>query len=168
MIRLSTRFWRKVDRRAREGCWPWLGYTTPRGYGRMWAGRPRFAHRVSWELHHGPIPEGRLVCHHCDNPPCCNPAHLFLGTFKDNSDDMDRKGRRNVLCGEQSPRAKLTAATVLAIRARRSAGEAADALATEYGITRHYLLSIVRGDRWRRIDGDRVNFVQPVIQGGQS
>lgn len=92
----SDRFWSKVDRTG-TGCWLWLASLTGAGYGQFWLnGRREGAHRVAWELTYGPIPDGLLVCHDCpdgDNPRCVNPAHLFLGTTKDNADDMVAKGR---------------------------------------------------------------------------
>lgn len=92
---LTERFWRKVDKSAGpEGCWPWTGSRHGFGYGFVSAGgKRRGAHRVSWELANGPIPDGLSVCHRCDNPPCVNPAHLFLGTVGDNTRDMMAKGR---------------------------------------------------------------------------
>lgn len=92
----EDRFWSKVDRRSENECWPWLGKAkTSFGYGRLTMGRSvnLKAHRVSWELSFGPIPDGMNVCHKCDNPSCCNPHHFFLGTKKDNTHDMMRKGR---------------------------------------------------------------------------
>ena len=90
----GARFWPKVDRSGGLGaCWPWTGATGDRGYGHFWDGaRYRHASRVAWILTHedpGPL----FVLHRCDNPPCCNPAHLFLGTHQDNMDDMTEKGR---------------------------------------------------------------------------
>lgn len=83
-----------------NGCWGWLGSTNGRGYGQLSSrhgrgGSPEKAHRVSYEFHHGPIPKGMVVCHKCDNPPCTNPNHLFLGTQKDNMIDCSKKGRIN-------------------------------------------------------------------------
>jgi hypothetical protein len=78
-----------------EACWEWTASKNDHGYGRMTAGRGvnLKAHRVAYELHNGPVPDDKCVLHECDNPPCCNPLHLFLGTKKDNTHDMMAKGR---------------------------------------------------------------------------
>lgn len=104
---VETRFWTKVDRDGSPPehvpgigrCWIWTGMKHPPGYGLLWLSNkdnPRsvLAHRFSYELHNGPIPEGMFICHRCDNPPCVRPEHLFLGTHQDNMDDMHAKGRR--------------------------------------------------------------------------
>lgn len=93
---LAERFWEKV--RKSDGCWTWTGGRNALGYGLISYGKPRkptLAHRVSWVLAHGDMPAADLeVCHACDNPSCVNPAHLFLGTHRDNMRDMFAKGRR--------------------------------------------------------------------------
>jgi HNH endonuclease len=88
----TARFWEKVDRSG--DCWVWTAGTAHFGYGQFHLdGKPEKAHRISWILTYGPIPEGLLVCHHCDNPPCVNPRHLFVGSHRDNALDKVAKGR---------------------------------------------------------------------------
>jgi len=92
---IVDRFWTRVDRSAgAEGCWPWVAGKSGCGYGTLgvnWT--DQYVHRLSYEMNFGPIPDGMCVCHHCDNPPCVNPLHLFLGTVGDNVRDMVQKGR---------------------------------------------------------------------------
>lgn len=90
-IAITLSFWACADC-AGAGCWEWSGLRSARGYGRF-GHDSRRAHRIAWELTFGPVPDGLLVCHTCDNPPCIRPEHLFLGTDADNARDMVAKGR---------------------------------------------------------------------------
>lgn len=93
--RHANRFWSKVTIGDPKECWEWKEGRFTRGYGSFWLnGRSVISSRVAWELSFGPIPRGMIVCHACDNPPCCNPAHLWIGTDEDNMTDRDTKGRQ--------------------------------------------------------------------------
>lgn len=94
---LEERFWAHVVKHE-IGCWEWSGYRTRGGYGALWVGgraeqRMLYAHRLSYELHYGPLPEGYYACHRCDNPSCPRPDHLFAGTAEENVQDAIWKGR---------------------------------------------------------------------------
>ena len=153
-IPLEERFWKKV--RKTRGCWEWTSYTDRDGYGQLGRGgrasRHDQAHRISWELHFGKIPAGLLVCHHCDNPSCVRPDHLFISTPLGNMRDMDTKKRRNTSRGIQHGMAKLTNADVLAIRDRYAAGGIfQQTLADEYGVTKSIICRIIRRKLWRHL-----------------
>ena len=90
-VAISKALWNRVAVQEPDACWEWQGTRFPSGYGHF--SHNRYAHRLVWELTYGPVPKGAGVCHTCDNPPCCNPDHLFLGTQKDNVADMLHKGR---------------------------------------------------------------------------
>ena len=155
-IPLIDRFWSRVDKSG--DCWVWTAATTNGGYGVIRDtgrnGKIIRAHRLSWELHNGPIPAGIEVCHRCDNPPCVNPAHLFLGTHQDNVTDTVNKGRASGggPRGSLHHQAKLTEAQVLDIRAVYAAGTVSQRqLAREYGVDRGTIRFIVRREHWTHI-----------------
>lgn len=130
-----------------DGCWAWTGRLDDKGYARFEYGPHQLAHRVSWEIHNGPIPMGLCVLHTCDNPPCCNPAHLFLGTRHDNVRDMDQKGRRGG-CGSTNKNSKLTEDVVREIR--RST-ETSAALARRFGVHNATVHRARFGNHWRHV-----------------
>lgn len=163
---IEERFWSKVDVRGPHECWPWLGGTDKYGYGRINSGgkngTPLVASHVALELDRGyPLAPGELACHTCDNPPCCNPVHLFAGTHKDNADDMIRKGRGitgdrhphrtrgTAARGEQNGRVKLTTEQVLSIRANPD--KPTKEIAIEYSITRWQARNILARRSWKHV-----------------
>jgi hypothetical protein len=148
----TARFWSRVQQDAPDACWEWEGARHPFGYGSLsFQGRFVDAHRVAWELTNGPIPPGLHVLHRCDNPPCCNPAHLFLGTARDNSRDMCQKGR-HVSWRGRAPHgnSKLTPEQVAEIRRRYAAGGITQgALGREFGVSPSNIRFIVHGHTWK-------------------
>jgi hypothetical protein len=143
--------------RGPDECWEWTGKKGDWGHGRFYGGPDRGeigAHRFSWELANGPIPAGLNVLHRCDNPPCMNPAHLFLGTFKDNTQDMLAKGRdgHGVMPGEANPAAKLTARQVRQIRRLAAARSATHPeIAARFGVSRQTVSAIHTRANWRSV-----------------
>jgi hypothetical protein len=146
----ATRFWEKVDKRGPDECWPWLGARNQNGYGKFRSPTDQLAHRFSYTLSRGPIAEGLCVCHHCDNPACCNPDHLFLGTPADNAQDKVSKNRQARLSrpGSLHSRARFTDDDILNIRRRYLNGETQKALAQEFSTSQSTISKIVLGTRW--------------------
>lgn len=152
----SERFWSKVNKTG--DCWLWMGSVYPYGYGCFYIGRRVTgrrggmtpAHRVAYELTFGPIPQGQCVLHHCDNPPCCRPDHLFLGTDADNSADKVLK-RRHVF-GVISPQHKLTDTDVQSIRRQSASGIANRTLAKRFHVSQPTISLIVRHKAWKHVD----------------
>jgi hypothetical protein len=146
---LSEKFWGSVQRGHADECWPWLKSLNEGGYGRVCdAGRVRAAHRVAYELTHGTFDPQLCVLHACDNPKCCNPNHLSLGTQIDNIVDMDVKRRRRPVRGEEHGQSKLTVEQVIAIRLDT---RSQSAIGADYGIDQTIVSDIKRRVRWTHV-----------------
>jgi hypothetical protein len=143
---LTERFLTKTSVNTVTGCQEWTEALDSSGYGQFRVGRKkRTAHRVSYEIHFGPVPDGMCVLHRCDNRACVNPEHLFLGTNGENMADRNIKGRQ--ACRSSHGRAKLTEADIIAIRS--STGLPQKVLAERYGVDYSQIWRIRSGRQWR-------------------
>ena len=162
---IEIRFWKNVKIGAPDECWEWQGGKSG-GYGNIrFRGKAAIASRVSYILHNGIIPDNLWVLHKCDNPPCVNPSHLFLGTKSDNAHDRDKKGRtatgkrngrhtrpESTVRGEDSGRAKLTEKQVKEIRQRYAEGSISmRKLGNEYNISHTQVRYLVDGASWKHL-----------------
>lgn len=163
---IERRFWRKVDRNGPTvphvagitPCWIWTGNLNSSGYGRFGSGLAvQLAHRVSWELTHGPIPDGFSVLHRCDNPPCVRPDHLFLGTYSDNGRDMAAKGRGGGAyfadrTGTKNHSAKLNDEAVREVRRLLATGHSDAAIGRRFQVSPDTIRRIKRGEIWKHVE----------------
>lgn len=136
-----------------DKCWEWTGDIRENGYGRFWLNNKSVpAHRYSYELYFGKVPTDLFVLHRCDNPKCVNPNHLFLGTIKDNIQDMITKGRSPNQKGENNPAAKLTENDVLKIREIYATGEYLQKeIAKMFNMPLSSINQVIRGKRWKHL-----------------
>lgn len=152
-----ARFWSKVARRGPDDCWDWTASRVTDGYGEFRLNKPRRkcrTHVFSYEIHKGTT-NGLYVCHSCDRPPCCNPAHLWLGTNRDNINDLVAKGLFVVpdRSGEKNGRAILTETNIREIRTLITNGMHNTTIADRFGVT-HSMISRIRlGKSWKHLDG---------------
>lgn len=144
---LAQRFWEKVNVLMPDECWPWVGAKARRGYGMFKFGeRHSQAHRVAYQFHYGVEPGDMCVLHHCDNPPCCNPAHLFLGTRYDNARDREDKGRGGRIND------KLTPGEVRLIRVMYASGEySLPRIGRIFGCTHNNVSAIILFKTWKHV-----------------
>jgi hypothetical protein len=156
---LPKRFWAKVQKA--EGCWLWTGSKDSFGYGKIYCGTstPRTGrknwtmrtHIFSWILRNGPVPSGMCVLHHCDNPPCVNPAHLWLGSRGDNNKDALRKGRNWKPSGEQHHKSKITTLDVIEIRKLRQSGSTFVEISKLFPLDETNLSRICQHKTWKHV-----------------
>lgn len=156
---VEAEYWRLVER-IEGGCWKWSGAKI-KGYGRLFvAGKHKYAHRLSWEIHFGPIPNGMMVCHRCDNPECSNPDHLFLGTAADNMQDKMKKGRwkggnkKGAVTGLKNGRAVLDWEKVALIRSSRGI-ETQQTLAQRFGVSPSTVSQIWNERIWKGQESEK-------------
>lgn len=151
LLSAEQRFWALVDKSDSSGCWVWQGVLKGNGYGgfsitQQGQKKGWFSHRYAWTIVNGEIPDGLLVCHHCDNRRCCNPAHLFLGTASDNMQDMIQKGRK------VNGRAKLNEQDVVQIRTAYANGNhTMRGLARMYQVDKRTIQKIIHRQAWKNI-----------------
>ena len=145
---LMQSLYRMVTTVPFSGCHVSLASACNGGYAQIWFERKRYyVHRLSYELHNGPIPKGIEVCHTCDVPSCINPSHLFLGTHKENM--QDRAAKKRGCRGGKHHWSKLTEADVANIRAERAAGKTLRQIAPLFGVTHSAISAIVIGRTWK-------------------
>jgi len=163
----KSRFWSKVDVKGPDECWEWQGAKSSRGYGSFKVGGKIYkVHRIIWMIYKGSIPHGKLICHHCDNEPCVNVKHLFMGTQKDNMQDMIKKGRGNkaigdihgsrthpekLACGEKHGLSVLMELEVLTIRKMVKAGFSQTETARIFRVGLPAVNKIILRKTWRHI-----------------
>lgn len=158
-MKQMERFFSRVDKASHpDGCWLWTGNRMLNGYGRY---GQRTAHRLSYEMHHGPIRDGLMVCHRCGNRACVNPEHLYAGTARDNARDMIEHGtptqvltrNKNAKRGAENVLAKLTDDEVREIRRLYAeGGHTLSALGKMFGVAATNIHSIVRRHTWSHVD----------------
>lgn len=150
----EKRFWDKVDKKGPDECWNWSRSVDGGGYGffRCIQLGEQKTHRLAWILTNGKIPKGIQVCHKCDNPRCCNPKHLFLGTYYDNMRDAMAKGRQPVVKGSGHICAKLKECNIPEIRNMISYGMTQKQVGFRFGVHQSVISEIINGKAWTHVN----------------
>lgn len=153
-IPFPKRFWDRVEIKGPDECWPFLGRKQHKGHGEIYyMGRYCSAHRISWELTNGPIPEGKWILHHCDNPPCCNPKHLYPGTALDNARDACERHRWPDRRGSNNNAAKLTESQASEIRRLYASGkEIQERLAVRFGVGQGAISAVINRKTFQNVE----------------
>ncbi len=147
------RFWSKIDIKSEDECWNWTAYKNRQGYGQISVNTDKkqtmfTPHRISYFLHYGVDPKELCVCHACDNPSCCNPKHLFLGTHDENNKDRNKKGRCNPPKGSDHFNSKLTEEQIIAIR---NDNRTQRVIAKDYNVSFTCICKIKNLKHWKHV-----------------
>jgi len=167
----AVAYWNNVEKHDFSRCWVWKRCKNKKGYGLLQYDGPdgmerhQKSHRMAWRLSFGPIKKGLHICHKCDNPSCCNPSHLFMGTNHENVLDKMEKGRMQR--GENTSRAKLNPTKVREIRTKYKANEflSMETLGKEYGVTPGSIYNVIAYISWSHIDPEGITDVphKPIV-----
>lgn len=156
VVGFIARFWSKVDRKVPNECWPWTGSFKENGYPQLGVGSltngtrtMRMAHRLSWLIHFGEVPKRKYILHHCDNPKCVNPNHLYLGGNSENMRDAAQRNR--IAHGVRHAYAKLNPTKVRRIRKLFKSGKNCNQIASTIGVAYATIQQVIEGQTWRRV-----------------
>lgn len=145
----AVRFWNRVAR-SECGCWPWMSAKDPHGYGRYTEARVQ-AHRIAWAFDHGVPSSETVIRHTCDNPPCCNPAHLVAGSQADNMHDMIQRGRKASTSGSRHARARMVETDVRWARLMHKDGMSPTILAKLFSVSVDNMTKTLSGAQWKNV-----------------
>jgi len=144
---------------SENGCWNWIAGVTEDGYGHFWLnGKTVRSHRLAYRMWVGNILDNKIICHHCDNPACVNPKHMFMGTTQDNVTDRETKHRGNhtppILIGSKHPKSKFIESDIVKIRELRKSGLECSKIALIYGVVRQTIHRICTNNGWKHVENN--------------